>query len=135
MAVFIDTGIFVAVRNESDKNHAKSVQLMKSALLSEFGAVYTSDYIVDEAITTALVRTGNHRIALNTGHYILDSPRIERIQIGNEEFQLAWEKFKNRSKNPLSFTDCTTLSAMELHGIQKVMSFDSDFDGIVSRIH
>jgi predicted nucleic acid-binding protein len=134
MAVFVDTGIFVAVRNRRDRNHQRAKDLMRSALRSEFGIIHTSDYIADEAITTALARTRNHQIAVNTGRYILSSPRIETLPVSQEDFKLAWSKFQTVRDKFLSFTDCTSLAVMERRGIDRIMSFDSEFDGLVERV-
>jgi len=134
MAVFVDTCIFVAVRNKRDKNHRRAAELMRGALRAEFGVVRTSDYVLDEAVTTALARTRNHQIAVNTGKYILDSPRIERLPISQEDFTLAWRKFQTVRDKFLSFTDCTSLALMERHGIERIMSFDSNFDGLAERL-
>lgn len=135
VALFIDTGIFVAVRNKKDKNHQKAKDLMKRALQAEFGVVRTSDYVVDEAVTTALGRTRNHQIAVNTGKYILSSPRIETVPISQEDFSLAWSKFQTFRDKSLSFTDCTSLAVMKRRGIERIMSFDSGFDGLTERIY
>jgi predicted nucleic acid-binding protein len=67
MAIFIDTGIFVAALNRSDNLHEKAVPLMERALQGEFGRVCTSDFVVDEAITTALARTHRHDLAVISG--------------------------------------------------------------------
>ena len=135
MAIFIDTGIFVAARNKSDTNHARAKQMLRRALRAEFGRVVTSDYVVDEAVTVALARTHSHQIAVNTGKLIMDSPRIEKLVAGEERFLKAWEKVKTMSGRGLSFTDCMTLVIMEEIGTNKIMSFDSGFDGLVARIH
>ena len=134
MAVFIDTGVFVAIRNKKDTNHQRAKDLMRRALRAEFGLIHTSDYVFDEAVTTALARTRNHQIALNTGRYILSSPRIELNLTSAEDFKLAWSKFQAIHDKPLSFTDCATLALMERHGIERIMSFDTGFDGLTSRI-
>jgi len=134
MAVFVDTGIFVAVRNKKDRNHQRAKDLMRSALRAEFGIIHTSDYVVDEAVTTALARTRNHQIAVNTGRYILSSARIETLPISQEDFNLAWSKFQTIRDRFLSFTDCTSLALMERRGIERILSFDSDFDGLAKRI-
>ncbi len=134
MAVFIDTGVFVAVRSMQDSNHKRGVELMEDALRGTHGVIYTSDYIIDEAITLALARTHNHRIAVNTGRYILDSPRIVKLQVTNEIFQDAWRRFQELSKGELSFTDCTSLAAMHRNRIQPIMSFDSGFDDYAERL-
>jgi hypothetical protein len=54
----------------------------------------TTYYVVDEAVSIALARTRNHQIAVNTGRYILSSPRIETLTISQEDFSLAWNKFQ-----------------------------------------
>ena len=135
MAVFVDTGIFVAARNRSDTNHTVAKQLLRRALRAEFGRVVTSDYVVDEAVTVALARTHNHQIAVNTGRLIIDSPRIEKLAAGEERFFKAWGKFKDMNDKALSFTDCLSLVIMEEIGASKILSFDSGFDGLVARIH
>jgi predicted nucleic acid-binding protein len=108
---------------------------MEKALKGEYGIVYTSDYVIDEAITTALARTRNYQIALNTGRFILDSPRIEKLYTGSDEFQMGWQRFQRFKLKPMSFTDCVSLSRMDKHGVERIMSFDSEFDGLVTRIH
>ena len=65
MAVFVDTGIFVAMHNADDEFHLRSKELVERALKGDFGWIFTSDYVVDEAITTALVRTKRHDLALD----------------------------------------------------------------------
>ena len=74
MTVFIDTGIFVALRDAEDYNHQRSKELIKDALKGNMGRICTSDYVIDEAITVALARTRRHEVAVDVGTYILDSP-------------------------------------------------------------
>jgi predicted nucleic acid-binding protein len=134
MAIFIDTGIFVALRNADDEFHDRSKELMKQALRGGFGRIYTSDYVIDEAITTALVRTKRHDLALDLGKYMMESPRIARLRVDESAFENAWEKFKSLKDKPLSFTDCTSLALIEKRRIKQIMSFDSGFDGMVPRV-
>jgi len=135
MAVFIDTGVFVALRNADDELHTKSEELMKRALKGEYGRMYTSDYVIDEAITTALVRTRRHDLAVDIGKYIIESPRITKLWTTKEAFDVAWEKFKAFADKPLSFSDCVSLALMEKSHVNKMMSFDSGFDGLIQRIY
>jgi len=135
MAVFIDTGIFVALRNADDEYHERSKDLMIKALKGEFGRIYTSDYIINEAITTALVRTRRHDLAADIGKYILESPRITKLWITKETFDTAWETFKTLKDHPMSFTDCASLALIKRHNIKQIMSFDSGFNGLIPRIY
>jgi predicted nucleic acid-binding protein len=134
MTIFVDAGIFVALRNAEDINHQRSKELMMAALKGNFGRIYTSDYIIDEAITTALARTKRHDVAVDVGTYILDSPRFIKIAVDTDVFNLAWLKFKTFKGKGLSFTDCTSIALTEKQGIKQILSFDCGFDGIVQRI-
>ena len=135
MAVFIDTGVFVALRNADDELHIRSKQLIKKALKGEFGRVYTSDYVIDEAVTTALVRTRRHDLAVDIGKYIIESPRITKLWTAEDAFDVSWQKFKTFKDKPLSFTDCVSLALMEKNRIKQIMSFDSGFDGLIQRVY
>jgi len=135
MGVFIDTGVFVALRNADDELHQRSKELMKRALKAEFGRIYTSDYIIDEAITTALGRTRRHDLATDIGKYIIESPRITKLWTSKEIFETAWQKFKTLKDKTLSFTDCATLAHIEKNQIKQILSFDSGFDGLIQRTY
>lgn len=135
MTIFIDTGIFIALRNADDELHTRSKELMKKALKADYGRIYTSDYIIDEAVTTALVRTRRHDLATDIGKYIIESPRITKLWTTKEIFELAWQKIKTLKDKPLSFTDCTTLAHIQKNQIKQILSFDSDFDGLVQRVY
>lgn len=134
MGVFIDTGIFIALHNADDQHHQRSKELIKNALKGNLGRIYTSDYIIDEAVTTALARTRKHDIAVDLGTYIIESPRIIKLTVDQDTFKTAWIKFKTLEDKGLSFTDCTSIALTEKHGIKHIMSFDCGFDGLAQRI-
>ena len=134
MAIFIDTGVFVALRNADDEFHTRGKELMKRVLKSEFGRAFTSDYVLDEAITTALVRTRRHDLAVDIGKYIIESQRITKLYTTEEITAMAWRKFQTFKDKPMSFTDCVSLALMEKNRIKQIMSFDSGFDGLTQRI-
>ena len=134
MTIFIDTGIFLALYDIDDRYHERSRQLIKNALKGNFGRLFTSDYILDEAITATFVRTRKHAIAVELGKYVIESPRISKLVIDKETFDTSWKKFQTLNDKGLSFTDCTSIALSEKHGIKQLMSFDSGFDGLIQRI-
>jgi uncharacterized protein len=134
MAIFIDTGLFLALYDADDICHQRSKELFKRALIGNLGRLYTSDYIIDEAITTLMVRTKQHDTAVELGKYLIESPRITRLTVDSDVFADAWIKFQNLKDKFLSFTDCTTLALAQKHQIKQVMSFDHSFDGLTERI-
>ena len=133
VAIFIDTGIFIAARNVSDKHHDTAVELLVKAINGEFGPVYTSDYIFDEAITLASVRVKQKEFVRDIGEYILGFPALHLLFTGEEIFRSAWDIHGKYSDKPFSFTDCTILAWCEQLGIQLIGTVDSHFDGILTR--
>jgi len=81
------------------------------------------------------VRTRRHDLALDIGKYIIESPRITKLWTTKEIFELAWQKFQTLKDKPLSFTDCTTLTHIQKNSIKQILSFDSDFDGLLQRVY
>ncbi|VVB90704.1 Uncharacterised protein [uncultured archaeon] len=79
MSLLIDTSALVAARNADDKNHDKSIDIMTNALKGEFGKIYISDYIFDEAVTLAYLRTGNKNFANDLGNFARTRPIIFRF--------------------------------------------------------
>ncbi|MHA1266054.1 MAG: type II toxin-antitoxin system VapC family toxin [Candidatus Helarchaeota archaeon] len=134
MGVFIDTSGFVAVRNENDINFNPAMKVMHSLLKGEYGSIYTSDYVFDEATTLALVRTQKKRLSIDIGNYILKSKKIALIFTTIDDFFIAWNLFLKYKDKQLSFTDCTILSIMNRLGIDYIFSFDSHFDGLKTRL-
>ncbi len=130
ISVFVDTGVFVGARNSRDDKHRLSVEVIKKALKGAFGAVYTSDYVIDEAVTLALARTGKPEIAFDIGDFIFKSDRIRLLWTDKNVFASAWEMFRRYSERRLSFTDCISLAHIEDRKIKFILSYDSGFRGL-----
>ncbi len=136
MSVIIDTSLFVAFHDKKDENHERASQLIESAAAGEYGLLYTSDYIFDEAVTLAVIRTGRKEISESLGKMILGEgePKfLVMLRVNDQAFKEAWRIFRKSDKK-LSFTDCTTIALSRIYGTDSVMSFDSDFDGFLPRI-
>ena len=140
MRAFIDSNIFVAFANRRDRDHARSIELMDRLRRGEFGQPYSSDYVFDEAVTTALIRTGRLDAAVKMGKIILGSkdesiPSLVRlIKVDERIFAEAWATFKAGRFEGLSFTDHTILAQLKEFNIDLLISFDKGFDGLAARI-
>jgi len=129
MAVIIDTGAFMAYRNTKDAHHEKADRLLRRALKGEFSTIYTTDYIYDEALTLAVVRTGNKNIATDISN-VISSPRIEMIIIDASILEQATTIFFKFFDKRISFTDATTIAVMQRDNIDNIITFDSHFKGM-----
>ena len=133
MSLLIDTSAIVSARNADDKNHNKALDIMIRALKGEFGKLYISDYIFDEAVTIAYIRTGNKNFVNDIGFFARTRSIIFRF-IEPIDFERAWELYLQFQDKNFSFTDCTNIALMKRHGIDTLFTYDSEFNGIVSII-
>ena len=129
--IFVDTSAFLAFVNEKDNNHAAAMQFLEEIKNGKLHIkkIITSDYIIDETITRIRYSVG-HKEAVEWGMDILASKVIEKIEVRSEIFRSAWELFRTYDDKKLSFTDCTCFALMKKRGIEKVFSFDGDFERI-----
>ena len=61
-------------------------------------------------------------------------PVFELIPVDLTTFEHAIEVFETYDDQALSFTDATSIAVCEQRGIDHILSFDDDFDGLVDRI-
>lgn len=133
MSVFVDTGAFLAYRNQKDRYHEIALKLFREALKGKYGQIYTSDYVYDEALTLALTRTNNIAVAMDMAEVIL-SPRIKMVYIDAQLLEKSTKTFKQYAGRNLSFTDAVSIEVMNELDIEKYLGFDSHFNGIVEQV-
>ena len=56
--IFIDSGFLYSYINRKDKQHTNTLSIMRLALAGVYGKIVLSNYITDEVLTLAKVRTG-----------------------------------------------------------------------------
>lgn len=137
MSVFVDTGVFVAFENTADPRHEAARLLLRAAASGRIGDVFTSDCVMDEAVTLALARTRRADLALSVGNLILGTGPLGRFAgmayVSPRVFLRSWSRFGRLAPRGLSFTDCTSLELVQTEGIREIASFDRDFDGLAVR--
>ncbi|MFQ5796617.1 MAG: type II toxin-antitoxin system VapC family toxin [Candidatus Bipolaricaulia bacterium] len=123
--VFVDTSAWVALFFPKDRYHQQAKQVWED-LRKERAGIFTSNYIVDEAITYVR-KVGGYHLSLELGNMLFASKVLQRVMIGAEEEGRAWALYQKYSDQELSFTDCTSFAVMEKEGIDTAFSFDRDF--------
>lgn len=139
MSVFVDTGVIFAHHDVDAGRHDVATNALGEVLRStEYGHVMTSDYIYDEAVTLTFRRTGRMADAIALGRRLRGvdpyPAAIDLLHVSESLFNEAVELFEEYAEHGLSFTDVMTISFVEHHGIDAVLSFDDDFDGLVNRV-
>ena len=124
--IFIDANVFVAYYNERDFHHSRAVAVMKDITLGVYGPAFTSDYIFDESVTVAFIRSKDKDRAVALGDALLHST-IKMLKVNGHVFREAWKLF-GRNMFGLSFTDRTNLVFMRLFHIERIATFDGAFE-------
>lgn len=123
--IFVDTGAWVAISVEDDERHCRA-KAEWERLIAHRAQLVTSNYIIDEAITTVRGFAG-HAKAAELGERLFRSRLIRRLRIDEGLEQRAWALFKKYADQVFSFTDCTSFAVMEAERIEKAFAFDKDF--------
>lgn len=138
MAILVDTTVLYERENKRARNHEAAKQAVDIVLAGRFGTPVISDYIVDETVTLALARTGRHELAIQAMDRLLGRggfPQALRLRhVETAIFDAATRIFETYPDQGLSFTDATTVALAERFDIERVLSFDDDFDGLLDRV-
>ncbi|MGQ4554908.1 PIN domain-containing protein [Halobellus sp. GM3] len=137
MTVLVDTGVLYADHDTDATRHDSAAAALEAVYDGEMGHPYISDYVFDEAITLARRRTGSFSSAKHLSDRlrgVRGYPAVyEMLHVSATVFDDAVAVFERYDDQRLSFTDATTIALTERHSIDRVLSFDDDFDGIVQR--
>lgn len=122
MKYFIDSSYIIALVNENDSLHEKSLEYINVIAENE---CYISNLIINKVITVI----GN-KIDLETAvsafnllydiFSIIDEYEDKDFNFNN---MLIYEKYQSK----LSFTDCSIILDMHNHNIENLISFDNEF--------
>lgn len=123
--VFVDTSGWVALFVENDQSHKKAVSIL-DGIKSSKAAIYTSDYCIDETITTILVR-GNHKQSVLAGEALFTSKIIKIVHVCPAYLSAAWELYQKFKDKRFSFTDVTSFVIMKDFSIKRAFAFDREF--------
>jgi predicted nucleic acid-binding protein len=138
MTVLVDTGVLFADHDRDATRHEAASEALEAVYDGTFGHPYISDYIYDEAVTLTRSRSGSMDAATTLGERLRGAgeyPAVYELQyVSMAAFQNAVTAFARYDDQALSFTDATTVALVDRLGINHVLSFDDDFDGIVPRL-
>ncbi|MCP4760692.1 MAG: type II toxin-antitoxin system VapC family toxin [archaeon] len=139
MAIFLDTGFYFSLINKKDKYHHIAQELFKKMNTGIHGVIYTSDFILDEALTLINIRTYGKRNDLVEKMFNLfmgEEPIAKLIKVQEKWIYEIYSMQKRMTKpnNPLSFTDASNIILCNKLQIDKIISFDEHYRGILEII-
>jgi len=126
--IFVDTSAFYALEVEDDINHKKARNFLFNELRTgKYGALVTSDYVLDETLTLLRIRY-DPETALKFYEKVSRSKSIKVIWVDQTVFKEALELFKRNGNFKWSFTDCTSFAIMKLLNLRHAFTFDENFE-------
>ena len=123
--IFIDSNIILSYINYEDSKHNEALHLVSRIMKKEFGDYIISDYVFSEIVTVCEIKI-NKKESVKIGNFLLENIYISKVL--DKIFSDSWDIFKRNKK--LSFTDCTNLAIMKGFGINKIATFDKEFNKI-----
>jgi len=120
---FLDTNVFVALRDEEDLTHSKAI-ILYDLVKSQKIKLYTSSDIIAETLTV-MSKKVDKKSALEFLDWI--EGRIGEIFIDENLHKETRKFFKSVKSKNISFIDCSSVVAMKRNKIKYIFSFDEDF--------
>lgn len=142
MGLFLDTGFFLGLVHPEDLNHKSSKKLLLKASSGKYGLLYTSPFVISEAATVILIRTGNNTSLMHDFHQLLfgDSPIARVLSWSTSLNSKSWRMFFSHNekaktkKEFLSFVDASNIVYCREYHIDRIAAFDGDFDPYLIRL-
>lgn len=123
--VFVDTGAWYAVVDDSDPNHASASAFLRKNQLP----LLTTNFVFDETVTLLRKRLG-WATALEFGNRLNKSDFVNLVQVAIRDEEWAWDIFGRFKDKDFSYTDCTSFAVMERLGIGVAFTFDRHFSAM-----
>ena len=120
MSLFVDTSIWYAAADSSDRSNARSKAILKSG-----DALVTSDHVLIETWTLL-----HHKLDRKAAHRFWEGLRngiavIEAVTLA--DLEVAWDIGASWSDQDFSIVDRTSFAVMRRLGIDRVASLDAHF--------
>lgn len=123
--MFVDTAAWVSAADSADMS-GPLVRRNRDQWLSEGGILITTDYVVDETLTTIRFRLGLDA-AEAWWRQIEGSTRLRIEPVGEARRMRARSLFFGYRDKDFSFTDCCSFVVMRELRIRRVLTLDHHF--------
>jgi hypothetical protein len=127
--IFVDSSYFIAFADKADRWHKNAVKLSENIKTG----VVVSDYVIVEAVST-IGHRGGGKAGADLYDFLVHNFQVTYVD--EELLKQSMDVYLGYD-GTLSVADAVSVEVMRRRGINKIVSFDADFDKVVgiSRIH
>ncbi|WP_292797063.1 type II toxin-antitoxin system VapC family toxin [Methanobrevibacter sp.] len=125
--IFVDTSFLVGLLLTNDVNNPRANELI--------GLIDGGNLIINNTVLTETINFLSKCKKIKQGYIIKESIEIilnscDIHYLNSNEYNDAIDLYLHYN-GAINYSDCTILKSMESLGINKIVSFDSDFDSIL----
>lgn len=131
-SIFVDTGAFIAQRNEEDYYHPQALHGFREILRTGVRVV-TSEHVLDETLTL-LGRKVNYAFAAQVGDDLLKSRLLGWLPADAQDHMKAVKLMRKYADQKVSYTDALSFVLMKREKIRYAFSFDRHFNAAGFRL-
>ncbi|MFC3956974.1 type II toxin-antitoxin system VapC family toxin [Halovivax cerinus] len=137
MSIIVDTGVIYADHDRDATRHDVASDALDRVYDGALGQPVVSTYIYGEAVTLTDALSSRPAAAIALGKRLRGAgsypSAFELCPVTDAEFDDAVTAFEQYTDQGLSFTDATIVAQVRRRSLDGVLSFDTDFDGLVER--
>jgi predicted nucleic acid-binding protein len=138
MGIILDSGFLFALKFKQDNRHSLSLKIFNETEWEKYEPIITTNLVVEEVYTLVNVWTKSDLNSLEKIEQLFwgNENFFEIMELNAQEFQEIGKflmKYSNKNRN-LSFTDASLIYLAFKFEYFTIISFDSHFDGIITRI-
>ena len=124
-AVLVDTGVWYAVADRSDRHHREAIDHYRQ-IFKDFYQVIVTNLIIAESYNI-IRRTLGYRAGSNFLNNLTASPRVKMVFSNRETEERAGEILRRYQDQDFSYTDAVSFAIMEKMDIRHACTFDRHF--------
>ena len=122
--MFVDTGAFFAILDDSDHNHRAALAIMRR-LATRPTQLITSNFVLAETHALTLARIGRSTALRFIDE--LDNSGTQVVRVTAADERAAREIIRRYDDKRFSFTDATSFSIMDRLRLDRAFAFDVNF--------
>lgn len=124
-AALIDSSAFYSLQNPDEPDHDRTRRAFVGLVDSRV-RLFTTNFVFDETYTLLLVRLGRDA-AFAWGQGLRSGRLVQRVRVGDDHEERAWEILRDFADKTFSYTDATSFAVAESLGIDGALSLDRHF--------